>query len=201
MRAAGEIDSVLPSEEIAWYNDLGVVSAYENAGKVIFTGDGNMFDNVYIFNSDNQLFAENVFDWLCPQMGCVLSADTAELSAREGGVINFKLKAGDENGKRGYLLLGCVSGTDPGTLLPGGAATLPLNLDYFTDVVIALLNTSLFMDFMGDLDASGNGAAQMTVDDLGAVSQGCIGKTMHFAYALYNPWDCASNAVGILIVE
>jgi hypothetical protein len=201
-QAGGEIESNPPSEEIAWYMDLGMVAAAEvGLGRVIITGDSNPPDNSYITYSDNQLFSENVFNWLCPAAGCLLSADTDELSARDGGVINFTLKAGDENGMRGYLLLGCVSGTDPGTLLPGGAATLPLNLDYFTDVVVALMNTSLFMDFMGDLDASGNGAAQMAVEGMGAVSQGCIGKTLHFAYALYGPWDCASNAVGIEIVE
>jgi hypothetical protein len=62
------------------------------------------------------------------------------------------------------------------------------------------LNTSLFDQFMGVLDASGNGSAKMDTTGLGAVSPGCIGTTLYFAYALYDPWDFASNAVEVEIV-
>jgi hypothetical protein len=129
-----------------------------------------------------------------------LTADTGVLSAREGGIVNFMLDADIANAKRDYILLGCVSGTDPGTVLPGGQATLPLNLDYFTDFVIAMMNTSLFSNFMATLDGDGMAKAQMDTLNLGTISPGCIGLTMHFAYALPAPWDFASNAVSVEIV-
>jgi hypothetical protein len=201
MAAGGEIDSVSPSEEIAWDAGLGAVSEAEvGTGRVIVMGDINSFTNSYIGNNDNQLFAENVFDWLCPLQGCVLLADANELSARDGGVINFDLLAGDENGNRKYFLLGSASGTDPGTLLPGGLATLPLNMDFFTYFVIAMMNTALFDNFMGELDGSGIAEAQMAVKGIGS-SPGCVGTVLHFAYALPAPWDCASNAVAVEIVD
>jgi hypothetical protein len=128
-----------------------------------------------------------------------LLVDTNQISGREGGVVNFSLIGGAANAGRSYFLLGCASGTDPGTLLPGGMATLPLNIDYLTDVIVLYMNTSLFSQFMGGLDGSGNATAQMNTLGLGSVSQGCLGVTMNFAYALNGPWDFASNAVGVQI--
>ncbi|MHC4946269.1 MAG: hypothetical protein ACYTG7_24920, partial [Planctomycetota bacterium] len=84
-----------------------------------------------------------------------LLADTHEISETAGGQVNFSLKAGEDQANRTYLLLGTVSGTDPGTPLPGGLATLPLNWDPFTDVVLLLLNSPVFLNFLGSLDANG----------------------------------------------
>ncbi|MCD4726763.1 MAG: VCBS repeat-containing protein, partial [Pirellulales bacterium] len=61
-----------------------------------------------------------------------LEADTGTIPAA-GGSVNFSLNAGGGNKNRIYLLAGSVSGTSPGTLLPGGLATIPLNRDWFTD--------------------------------------------------------------------
>jgi hypothetical protein len=123
------------------------------------------------------------------------------ISARDGGIVNFTLLGGLSNANRNYLLLGGVSGTEPGTLLPGGLATLPLNLDYFTFFVFSMLNTPLFMDFMGQLDNDGNAKAQFNTLDTGIVSPGCVGVILYWAYGVYAPWDCASNAVEVEIVE
>jgi hypothetical protein len=89
-----------------------------------------------------------------------------------------------------------VSGTDPGTPLPGGITTLPLNWDVFTDFVIALINTPVFLNFLGTLDVTGCAAAQMNAPPI----PGFSGVTMHYAYALNNPWDFVSNPVAIEIV-
>jgi hypothetical protein len=132
--------------------------------------------------------------------GKPLTADAATISGREGGIVNFLLDAGAANAGRDYLMLGGVSGTMPGTPLPGGMATLPLNLDYFTDVVVSMINTAVFANFMDTLDKAGMAKAQLNTVDLANVSQGCIGVKLYFAYALNNPWDFASNAVSIEIV-
>jgi hypothetical protein len=110
--------------------------------------------------------------------------------------VNFYLTADWDNANRQYIMLGSISGTVPGTKLPGGTVTLPLNWDLFTNIVITYGNTVLFQDFLGTLSDEGYGAAQL---NLGPIP-GAAGLTMHFAYALNNPWDFASNPVGIEIV-
>ena len=52
-------------------------------------------------------------------------------------------------------------------------------------------------NFMGTLD--GAGSSNATFDTLAPIP-GAAGLTMHFAYALNNPWDFVSNPVGIEIV-
>ena len=127
-----------------------------------------------------------------------LEADTTTLPESTGGVVHFTLEAGAPNAYRNYLMLGSISGTQPGIPLPGGMATLPLNWDVMTNVVLSLLNTPIFSDFMGMLDGAGSGSA--TYDTLGPLPPGLVGASLYFAYALNNPWDFASNAVAIEIV-
>jgi hypothetical protein len=126
-----------------------------------------------------------------------LVADTFEISEASGGTVNFSLVAGADQANRQYLLLGTVSGTVPGTALPGGLATLPLNLDGFTDVVLLLLNSPVFLDFLGVLDGNGEAGAQINAPPLPA---GYVGVVMHYAYCCNGPFDFVSNPVAIEIV-
>ena len=65
MRAAGEVRGVPPSEEVAWTDSKGTITVTTlGSGRVVVTGDFNFFGNDYIFYVDNQLLAENIFDWL-----------------------------------------------------------------------------------------------------------------------------------------
>jgi hypothetical protein len=125
-----------------------------------------------------------------------LSTDTEEISVSGGGTAVFSLKAGAEQGERNYLLLGSITGTQPGTTLPGGVAVLPLNWDLFTNTVIAMLNGPVFSEFLGQLSVEGTAEAILNLPPV----SGATGLTMHFAYALNGPWDFASNAVGIDLV-
>ncbi len=128
-------------------------------------------------------------DWL------TVNPDTIPEST--GGTVDFQIRAGPENAGRKYLLLGGVSGTFPGTLLPGGQATLPLNWDVFTNIVLDLANTPVFQSFLGALDGAGEAAG--TMDTLGPVP-GAAGATLYFAYVLKGPWNFASNPVTVQIV-
>lgn len=113
-----------------------------------------------------------------------------------GGSVNFGLYAYPENAGRNYLLLGSVSGTSPGIQLPGGMVTLPLKYDVFTGLIINLLNTALFSDFMGVLDGQGTGSATLNLPP----APGTAGTMMYFAYALNNKWDFVSNPMTVEIV-
>lgn len=125
-----------------------------------------------------------------------LSVNVSELKEDAVGVVDFYLNAGPQNAFRYYILLGTMSGTVPGIPLPGGLVVLPLNWDAFTSLVLAMINTPLFSNFMGQLDASGKASAQFnTLDKLPAGSASW--PLFHYAYALDNPWDFVSNPVAI----
>jgi hypothetical protein len=125
-----------------------------------------------------------------------LATDTGVLS-EAGGTVNFALFAGEANAQRSYLLLGGLSGTQPGHPLPGGMETLPLNWDAFTDLVLLLANTVLFDDFLGVLDGTGKAQARLEAP---ALPPGYVGTRIHFAYCLSSPFDFASMPVEIEIV-
>lgn len=114
--------------------------------------------------------------------------DVDTISAATGGTVNFSLRGGPYNGARNYLLLGGTSGTTPGTLLPGGLETVPINFDWFTDLILANLNTPMFWDFLGVLDDSGIGQAVLNSPPL---ANG-VGTVMHFSFVCNDPFDYAS---------
>lgn len=126
-----------------------------------------------------------------------LIAEPETISEAVGGVVDFWLNAGLANAGRNYIMLGSLTGTSPGTPLPGGNVTLPLNWDVFTGLIINLVNTPVFPNFIGVLDSAGKAHAQF--DTLGPIP-GTAGLSMYFAFALANPWDFASNPVTISIV-
>ena len=126
-----------------------------------------------------------------------LSADVTSISEAAGGIVNFTLDAGSSNANRNYLMVGGVTGTSPGIPLPGGMATIPVNYDVFTGLVLALLNTPVYKDFLGVLDVNGEATAQFNT--LGPFS-GAAGLTLYFAYACNGPWNFASNSVAIGVV-
>lgn len=140
--------------------------------------------------------ANDIFASGCVVAAPLLSANRDSISESAGGTVDFAIEAGSHNGARQYVILGSMTGTTPGTPLPGGYATLPLNWDGFTRFVFNRLNMPLFMNFRGNLTGSGSGAAQLNAWPV----PGFGGITMHFAYALGPPWDFVSNPVAIDIV-
>ncbi|MFH1998249.1 MAG: right-handed parallel beta-helix repeat-containing protein [Planctomycetota bacterium] len=130
--------------------------------------------------------------WTAP-----LFPDAYVIPENTGGTVNFQLDAGAEKAGRNYLLLGGISGTEPGFILPGGHATLPLNFDVFTELtVLPLINTYIFSDFMGTLDVDGRATAQMNLPPV----VGYAGFKTYYAFCLGWPWEFASNPVEIEIV-
>jgi hypothetical protein len=127
-----------------------------------------------------------------------LVTDTDTLST-QGGTVEFLLKAGMENTGRTYLLLGSTSGTEPGQMLPGGLATLPLNWDWFTDLTVNYLNSALFTKFYGKLDELGQTIAYLNWPGP-SMPPGAVGVILYFSYCLNAPFDFASNPVEIEIV-
>ena len=127
-----------------------------------------------------------------------LWSDEKFISASTGGTITLTLDAGPSNAGRNYVILGSVSGTSPGTPLPGGLTTLPLNWDSFTNIVWSNINTPMFANFMGTLDGNGQATAQLNIEP---VSSEYIGTKIYFAYCLNNPFDYVSNPIEIEIIK
>lgn len=117
--------------------------------------------------------------------------------AETGGSVDFGLYAGRNNMLRNYYLVGGVSGSLPGTTLPGGEV-LPVNFDVFTyEILFPLMNTAVFADFYGTISVDGTATATLTS---GPLPSGYVGTVMTFAYCLAGPYDFVSNPVEVEIV-
>jgi hypothetical protein len=130
-----------------------------------------------------------------------LACDAFTISEAAGGVLHFTLNGGGGNGGRNYMILGSVSGTVPGTPLPGGSEILPLNWDLFTNIVchVNYPDGLLFEDFFGTLDPNGQMAA---IFDTNGPVRGMKGYTVSFAYLLEgSPWDFASNPIDVEVKD
>ncbi len=125
-----------------------------------------------------------------------LWCDPETIPAGTGGTVEITLHAGEDLAGRNYLLVGSVSGTSPGTLLPGGLVTIPLNRDWFTDYVLDHLNNGTFVGFYGILDGSGNATAHLIAPPIPTWA----GTTIHFAYAATAPFDFASIPIAVEVV-
>jgi hypothetical protein len=150
-------------------------------------GHGPQGDEVRIYN-----YARCV----CGKVDDSLSPDARTITASTGTTITFALDAGASHAGQAYLLLASDAGAAPGTLLPGGLVTLPLARDWFTDFVLARLNTPLFSGFYGALDGSGQATAQLKAP---ALSSAMAEMEFTFAFATMNPFDFASRAVSVEI--
>jgi hypothetical protein len=129
-----------------------------------------------------------------------LECDTFTISETTGGTLQLGIHCGTQNAGRHYMIFGSISGTVPGTALPGGMKNLPINWDAFTEVVANMNypDSILFEKFYGTLD--GNGDSQAVFNTNGPVP-GTLGIVVSFAYPLMGPpWDFASNPVNVEIV-
>lgn len=192
-------------------NRYGKISFFENKGtdeSPLFSGsvllDASVYSYAHLDLTDWD--GDQVMDILCGDyQGYAwifrvlgpLSLSDNRLSESTGGTIDLSLNAGLPNANREYLVLGSISGTEPGIPLPGGQTTLPLNYDLFFGLVLNHLNSPAFINFMGSLD--GDGRSQARFNTLGP-RPGTAGMDVSFAFALHPPWDYASNGATIEIV-
>ncbi|MHC4945137.1 MAG: hypothetical protein ACYTG7_19135 [Planctomycetota bacterium] len=151
----------------------------DHAAQTVFISGG--FDNT-VYEVDGMVNMSLTLDTLLVPEG--------------GGTVKFALDAGRGNANRNYLMVGGVSGTDPGTLLPGALAMLPVNWDDVSRFVVNNVNSVLFTDFLGVLDADGKAGAQLNVPPL----PGFAGVLMHYAYCCNQPYNFVSNPAPVLLI-
>ncbi len=121
-----------------------------------------------------------------------LAADTSSVTYSSGAVVNFGLRAGVGHANRLYYLVPTISGTAPGTWLPGGRI-FPINLDFTSNWPFQPLTAPFFAGFLGILDFQGNATATLNVP----ATAGQPPFTAHYAYILSYPWEFYSPAVQI----
>ena len=131
-------------------------------------------------------------------MGVTLYGDVHEISKVTGGTQTLTVNAGKAHANRLYWIFGSVTGTSPGINLLG--VHIPLNPDPYTDIALVSVNTSVFTNFQGTLDANGLATALFNVP--GNLSIPSSGLTLHHAYVVYNTsgtFHMASNPVPITL--
>ncbi len=126
-----------------------------------------------------------------------LSASAYTIVLSSGSVIDFAIDAGPSYANREYALVGTLSGTDPGTILPGGMV-LPINLDSYTSYIIAHFNNSMFQNFRDYLD--GSGASTATLNVPGPANPVYAGQTLSLAFTLPGGYDFVSNPISLEII-
>ena len=130
-----------------------------------------------------------------------LTADGDELSAGQGGTVTFTIDAPPSEAGRFYVLGGSASGTRPGTIF--GQRRLPLNSDWYFDLVFTNANTPLFVNTLGVLDANGDATCSIAAPP-GLIGF-LVGLEVHHA-VIVTPTDLpgatwTSNAVRMKIVN
>lgn len=119
-----------------------------------------------------------------------LELSTDAVSVAAGAEVDFYLRAGTDEPDRDYIILGSLSGTAPGVPL-NPWVTLPLNWDFFSNVVLSYTNSPALLNFKKTLDDTGEAWAHMST--MGPMPPSAVGFDMYFAYVLYNPVSYVSN--------
>ncbi len=157
-------------------------------------------DSVTEGGIDNFVVSRIIYD-------ATLWASAYSFSMSEGCNISLYLDAGPGFAGSRYAVVGGLSGSYPGTELPGGLV-IPINRDWLTDLIIANLNSPNFEDFMGYLDEQGRAVATLFIPGPGLLSaeQGegprrppVVGETGTFAFTVTGTWDFVSSPVYIEI--
>jgi hypothetical protein len=112
-----------------------------------------------------------------------LSADVFSVSVSSGGMQRLSLQAGTQNANRSFLFVGSLSGSKPGVDI--GSVLVPINIDAYTQYLLALPADSLLQPLTGQLDAQGRGRARVTVP-AGALLA-VQGLTLTHTYLLLDP--------------
>ncbi len=124
-----------------------------------------------------------------------LSSDVNAISGGSGGTINFKIAPGAAFASRRYFLMASLSGTTPGTPLPGGA-TLPLNWDGVSAFIYQNYNNPMLATFRGNLGNSGEAKAQLNAGGVPFPA----GTILHFAFTTETPYDFQSAPLAVEVL-
>lgn len=131
-----------------------------------------------------------------PRVRCTddaLWASAAAIPVETGGWIALVARGGAARRGRSYVVVAGVSGDRPGLRLPGGAV-VPVRPDAVTGAFLEATTAGLLPGFAGRLDGTGRATATFVVPPGWTF---LAGRELTLAFALLDPSDFASNAVGV----
>jgi hypothetical protein len=135
-----------------------------------------------------------------PQM---LTVDSSAIPINQAAQINFTVCPGPDYANYKYCLLTGATGTQPGSLLPNGVK-IPLNFDDWTFFALQFLNSSMFGDFFGVLDAQGEATATFDTAALVPIDPRLVGFHVYFCGILWpagGGFEMPTNPKALLITN
>lgn len=151
-------------------DDFGVI--HLGFGSELATGDvdGDGFSELLVHASEGSasgtLFRYDVE---------TLTVDTDLVSVAAGPVANLHIAASANEGGNVYIAALSISGASPG-LIVGPGVYLPMNVDGVTFIGLSLVSSPYLVNFIGNLDATGQADLQLTLPP--GVPAGLIGETL-----------------------
>ncbi len=119
-----------------------------------------------------------------PKESCgSLVASPRQISAQDGGVVQFQLDAPDYLAFSPFFMLGSSSGSWPGLTLDG--VLIPLNPDAYLLNVLDSANTGPFVNWLSALDAKGRATAVLNLAGA-SLPPAAIGKTFTHAFLVFD---------------
>lgn len=116
-----------------------------------------------------------------------LTADFTSAGPGKGFTTNFLIDGCPDNAGQVYAVLVSMTGTTPGFTLTG--VRVPLTPDLVTFGFLAVLNSPLFPDTYGTLDAVGQARAKFMYQ--GEIPAALLGKEMYFSAVVMNKSNAA----------
>lgn len=132
-----------------------------------------------------------------------LIADGWSIPVTTGSDITFTIQLGAQYAGYDYFLFAGVTGSDPGTSLPGGAV-VPVNFDPVTFILLGLANTTLCPNFHGTLDAAGEASPMFKTTVVAPIDRKLAGTTMYFsavAWKINGQYEVATNVKHLSIID
>jgi hypothetical protein len=161
------------------------------------SGGRDMFRTWIVFGDPSL----RIFGAAGPQ---TLMADGFSIPVSAPTQINFTICPGEDYAGYKYVLLSGVTGTTPGSILPGGLE-VPLNFDVWTYYVLGYMNTlPMFTDFMGVLDSMGEATATLSTVGVTPLDPRLVGEHLYFAAVAWpsgKPYEFATNAKVLTFVD
>jgi hypothetical protein len=177
-------------------DDEGLVGSYDDYARKGIATDWAT-DEACVVWADTRDYNAYDYDTFTDRVGTPgLMVDQRLVSFTAAETVNFALNAGPAHAGRIYILVGTMSGTSPGTPLPGGLATIPINYDSFCNLTLTR-GAPIFTNFFGVLDGDGQAMATLNIPAGSGIPPGA---RMHYAYALAGAWDFASHAVAVDVI-
>ena len=125
-----------------------------------------------------------------------MTAGASTISAATGGFVPLAMNAGVDRAFNTYVMFSGASGSTPGVTV--GFQHVPLNYDEFSELVLPLVNTPFFINFVGSFDAFGDATAYFAPPQMPPVA---IGLNLTFcAVSLFPTFSGASQPANIMIV-